>query len=165
MIVYPNITDYINKKRFPLHDIPDSYGMINEYFLDPTTCGPIRSSLYGETGYGHYTIADMIDMFNNEIPFTFSRRENVFEIYRYLFEYVELLEENKHNLDRLTLNYLDRAQKFLEKVRIIASRLVRILNLKPKEQNKTLDKLVEEYNKFITPSLQKRLTTNVSNSE
>lgn len=165
MIVYPHISDYINKRRFPLHDIPDSYGMINEYFLDPSTCGPIRSSLYGETGYGNYTIADMIDMFNNEIPFTFSKKENVFEIYRYLFEYVELLEENKHSLDKFTLNYLERSKKFLEKVRVVASRLVRILNLKPKEQNKTLDTLVEEYNKYITPALQKRLTTNVSSSK
>ena len=104
-------------------------------------------------------------MFNNEIPFTFSKRENVFEIYRYLFEYVELLEENKHSLDKFTLNYLERSKKFLEKVRVVASRLVRILNLKPKEQNKTLDTLVEEYNKYITPALQKRLTTNVSSSK
>ena len=138
--------------------------MINEYFLDPSTCGPIRSSLYGETGYGNYTIADMIDMFNNEIPFTFSKRENVFEIYRYLSEYVELLE-NKHSLDKFTLNYLERSKKFLEKIKIVVLRLSRMLNLKPKEQNKALDTLVEEYNKYITPTLQKRLTTNVSSSK
>lgn len=162
MIVYQHITDYINKKRFPLHDIPDSYGMINEYFLDPSTCGPIRSSLYGETGYGNYTIADMIDMFNNDIPFTFSKKESVFEIYRYLFEYVELLEENKHNLDKFTLNYLERAKKFLEKVRVVASKLVKILQLKPKEEHSTLAALVEEHNRFINHSSQKRLTTHVS---
>ena len=42
MIVYQHIVDYINKKRFPLHDIPDSYGMINEYFLE-------NSELWGKS--------------------------------------------------------------------------------------------------------------------
>lgn len=114
MIRYSSLDVHINSKPYELDEIPATYTPLHSYFLDENNVGPIYTPIPGETGWGKYTIADMIDMYYNEVPFRFVYHKDIYEVDAYVNEYVKIMLEKK-KLSQLTLEaeeYINRAEKF-----------------------------------------------------
>lgn len=113
MKIYLNIVDQINKAKYLLSGIPETYGPESNYFRDAETCGPIFVGLPGETGRGMYSIADMISMYAYGVPFEIVRDSDVLCIAVFTMQYVKYMEEFV-NADQNYTN--DEAAKYREKL-------------------------------------------------
>lgn len=93
MKIYINIVDQINKAKYLLAGIPETYGPESNYFRDPETCGPIFVGMPGETGRGMYSIADMISMHAYGVSFDIVKDDDVLCIAVFTIQYVRYMEQ------------------------------------------------------------------------
>lgn len=111
-IVYTTVQEHVNKHPYEIHDVPATYGPVDAYFFDKNTPGPIFQSFPGEKNSGRYTIAALVDMYFNNVSFTFNSVEDMLEIEKYLGTYIAVLEQEEQYASRENLEYLNRARKF-----------------------------------------------------
>ena len=115
-IIYTDITELINKKKYMIHGVPCTYGPIEAYWFSKDSPGPVYTPLRGEKGTGMYSIASLIDMYFNKVDFKFNSYEQMREIERYLGTYIAVIERVEKFLNREQKEYLRRARdlfKFL----------------------------------------------------
>jgi hypothetical protein len=110
--VYLDLGDHINHYVYPLSGIPDTYGPRYNYEFDSTTGGPIRVPFSGESGEGLYTIAWMVDTFYNQIPFTFTKAEDVCHVVFKLEEYLDYLANSDFYCDHNLRKFITKAVNF-----------------------------------------------------
>jgi len=123
--VYLSPTDYINKYKYRLIDIPDNTAQVSEYELSPYTVGPIRNPYPHEVSTGMFTINWMINAYHNHIPFTFDRSSDICHAAWKLGDYVDLLTQQIDNLNDNAKSYLEKAQIFLSVLDKSAVRVIR----------------------------------------
>ena len=121
-VVFTNVVDHINKRLYPLDEVPCSYGMVPSYYLENDLV-PIYDPHPDEVGRGMYTIAHMIDMYFNKVPFTFIYEGDVFSVrdklrlYMDTFEHVQLIDPDQQE-------FLNRANALYKELVISCQRLL-----------------------------------------
>lgn len=117
IIVYPDVRVLVNKKPYLIHNVPATYGPIEEYFLDKNSAGLLYKPLDNERSTGRYTISALIDMYFNKVDFTFDSIGQMLEIEQYLGTYIAVMEQEEAFANREQKEYLNRARalfKFLK---------------------------------------------------
>jgi hypothetical protein len=144
MKIYVNIVDQINKAKYLLAGIPETYGPESNYFRDAETCGPIFVGLPGETGRGMYSIADMISMYSYGVPFEIVHDNDVLCIAVFTMQYVRYMEEFI-NPDQDYAN--DDASKYRKKLLNFQQVILRAAE-KVRRKMMAADKISPEISKF-----------------
>ena len=146
-IIFTDITELINNKKYMIHGVPCTYGPIESYWFNNTSPGPVYTPLRGEKGTGMYSIASLIDMYFNKVDFKFNSYDQMREIERYLGTYIAVIEQDEKFLNREQKEYLNRARdlfKFLTgKVEHLNNRDADIRKAKELKTNPFLREVVQ----------------------
>lgn len=78
--MFLSIIDHVEKRTYPLDDVPADYGVMHSYFFEKNSAGPIHQPYDGECGRGRFTICDMLELYFNKIPFTVVYEGDIVEI-------------------------------------------------------------------------------------
>lgn len=109
-IIFTDITELVNKKKYLIHGVPCTYGPIEAYWFNKTSPGPMYTPLRGEKGTGMYSIASLIDMYFNKVDFKFDSYDQMKEVEKYLGTYISVIEQDEKFLNREQKEYLKRAK-------------------------------------------------------
>lgn len=121
--MFLRIVDHINYRTYPLDDVPVTYGPLPSYFFEKNSAGPIHLPYEGETGRGRYTIAHMIEMHFNSIPFTIIETGDILDIEFYLGRYIDTFDGPETAMSKETREYKRRAESLYEKINMSAKRI------------------------------------------
>lgn len=121
--MFLRIVDHINYRTYPLDDVPVTYGPLPSYFFEKNSAGPIHLPYEGETGRGRYTIAHMIEMYFNRIPFTVIETGDILDIEFYLKRYIDSLGDPGTTLGQEEREYKRRAELLLNNISTSAKRI------------------------------------------
>ena len=94
--MFLKIEDHVNFRTYPLDDVPIVTNKLSKFEL-LSDVGPIYISYDGETARGRYTIADMVDLYFNKIPFSFVYEGDVLDIAQHLKVYIESIVSKYQN--------------------------------------------------------------------
>lgn len=111
-IIYLDIRELVNKKKYMLHGVPCSYTPVESYFISKDSPGPLYTPLKGEVGTGMFTIATMIDMYFNKVDFVFDSTDQMREVEKYLGTYLATIEQDLKYMNREQKEYINRAKDF-----------------------------------------------------
>ena len=121
--MFLRIVDHINCRTYPLDDVPATYGPLPSYFFEKNSAGPIHLPYEGETGRGRYTIAHMIEMYFNKLPFTIIETGDILDIEKHLGRYIDSFFEPGTVLGKEDKEYQRRAEALYEKIHTSACRI------------------------------------------
>lgn len=109
---YVDIVDHINKYPYKVL-APAKYTPISDYDK-MFNFDPLYQPTDPDIVCSHAaTIANLIDMYSNNIAFRVVRNEDVFDIYHKLYEYMKILHDNKRRNSEQEVFY-QKATTFLE---------------------------------------------------
>jgi len=123
IIIYANIADHINKRPYLIKS-PQSYKTNIPLLYESGEIFPIyEENDMRSTGRSKTTIAEMIDMRFNNIPFEILDYDDIIDIKLHLDKYLDYLGEFKQNKE--ATEYLEKASKFSREITLSALKTIR----------------------------------------
>jgi len=138
-VVYVSLVDHINKRPYlllaPLH-----YTRLPSVVMDNIIAPIYDIEDKSSVGRCRFTIADMVDMRDNDISFTILDHNDVIEIKQHIDAYV--LELSRYSDNEIASAYLPKIQKLQSEINTSARKLIR--NRKIRTTLKVSDNILQD---------------------
>jgi hypothetical protein len=94
MIIYTDIIKLIMHKTYRIKNVPSTFHAYMEILTDSKgeIVDPVYSPEFWETYRTSLPIYILVNMYKNKVDFTFVSRDDMVEVYVYLYEYVNYLK-------------------------------------------------------------------------
>lgn len=147
--MFVNIEDHINKRPYPVDDLPVSYGPVHPYFMKPKSPGPFHLPYEGEVGRGRLCICHMVDLHFQKIPFTIMYQGDVIDIETNIRYYLQSVNEfvEKLQMTPEKAEYVRRMSEFYKVIKKSAQRILAANTGKAPLESSSLMKMLEIANR------------------